>query len=111
VTGCFLACKHILPIMERQRSGVVLTTGSIAGIRWTGVNYVSYYTTKAAIMSLTRAVAMQYAAKGLRAVCLLPGLMDTPLIYGSRLEDAYARGDVQKMVAVRNAQCPTGKMG
>jgi NAD(P)-dependent dehydrogenase (short-subunit alcohol dehydrogenase family) len=111
VTGCFLACKHILPVMERQGRGVVLTTGSIAGIRWSGVNYISYYVTKAAIIPLTRAVAMQYARKGIRAACILPGLMNTPMIYGAKLENAYADGDVQRMIAVRDAQCPTGKMG
>jgi NAD(P)-dependent dehydrogenase (short-subunit alcohol dehydrogenase family) len=33
------------------------------------------------------------------------------MIYGSGLPDSYADGDVEKMVAVRDAQCPTGKMG
>lgn len=111
VTGCFLACKHFLPIMEKQRAGVLLTTGSIVGQRWSGVNYISYYATKAALIQFTRAVAMQYADKGLRAASILPGLMDTPMIYGARLEEAYAEGDRRRMVEVRNAQCPSGKMG
>lgn len=111
LTGCYLACKHVLPIMERQGRGVLLTTGSIAALRWTGVDYVSYYATKAALVQLTRAVAMRYASKGLRAVSLLPGLMNTPLIYGSKLDSAYGGGDAGKMVAARDAQCPTGKMG
>jgi NAD(P)-dependent dehydrogenase (short-subunit alcohol dehydrogenase family) len=111
VTGCFLACKHVLPVMEKQRRGVILTTGSICGLRWSGVDYISYYTTKAALIHFTRAVAMQYASKGLRAASIIPGLMNTPMIYGAKLETAYAEGDVQKMVAVRDAQCPTGRMG
>jgi NAD(P)-dependent dehydrogenase (short-subunit alcohol dehydrogenase family) len=111
VTGCFLACKHVLPVMEKQGSGVILTTGSIAASRWTGVDYISYYATKAALVQFTRAVAMRYASKGLRAVSLLPGLMNTPMIYGSGLRDSYAEGDVEKMLAKRDAQCPTGKMG
>lgn len=111
LTGCFLACKAVLPVMERQGKGVILTTGSIAAMRWTGVDYISYYATKAAMIQFTRAIAMRYASKGLRAVSLVPGLLDTPMIFGSRLQDAYADGDVEKMVAVRDAQCPTGKMG
>jgi len=111
VTGCFLACKYVLPVMEKQGSGVILTTGSIAASRWTGVDYISYYATKAALIQFTRAVAMRYASKGLRAVSLLPGLMNTPMIYGSGLRDSYAGGDMEKMVAMRDAQCPTGKMG
>jgi NAD(P)-dependent dehydrogenase (short-subunit alcohol dehydrogenase family) len=111
VTGCFLACKAVLPVMEKQGSGVILTTGSIAGVRWTGVDYISYYASKAALIQFTRAVAMRYASKGVRAVSLLPGLMNTPMIFGSRLQDSYADGDAERMVAVRDAQCPTGKMG
>jgi NAD(P)-dependent dehydrogenase (short-subunit alcohol dehydrogenase family) len=111
LTGCFLACKAVLPVMERQGSGVILTTGSVAGMRWTGVDYISYYASKAALIQFTRAVAMRYASKGVRAVSLLPGLMNTPMIFGSRLQDFYADGDIEQMVAVRDAQCPTGKMG
>jgi NAD(P)-dependent dehydrogenase (short-subunit alcohol dehydrogenase family) len=110
LTGCFLLCKHVLPIMERQGRGVVLTTGSIAGIRWTGVPYIAYSTTKAALVQFTRSVAMQYARAGIRAACILPGLMDTPMIYRG-LPDAYASGDARHMVEMRNAQCPTGRMG
>jgi NAD(P)-dependent dehydrogenase (short-subunit alcohol dehydrogenase family) len=111
VTGCFLACKYVLPVMEKQRSGVILTTGSIAASRWTGVDYISYYATKAALIQFTRAVAMRYASNGIRAVSLVPGLMNTPMIYGSGLPDSYADGNVQKMLATRDAQCPSGKMG
>jgi NAD(P)-dependent dehydrogenase (short-subunit alcohol dehydrogenase family) len=110
VTGCFLLCKYVLPIMEHQRTGVVLTIGSVAGIRWTGVPYIAYSTTKAALIQFTRSVAMQYAAGGIRAICILPGLLDTPMIYKG-LPDAYASGDAQQMVALRKAQCPTGRMG
>ena len=111
LTGCFLACKYILPVMERQGSGVILTTGSIAATHWTGIDYISYYASKAALIQFTRAVAMRYSSKGLRAVSLVPGLMNTPMIFASKLQEAYTQGDVERMMAVRDAQCPTGKMG
>lgn len=112
LTGCFLACKLVLPVMERQGSGVILTTGSIAAMRWTGVDYISYYASKAALIQFTRAVAMRYASKGVRAVSLVPGLMNTPMVFGlSRLQNAYGEGDVKKAAAARDAQCPTGRMG
>jgi NAD(P)-dependent dehydrogenase (short-subunit alcohol dehydrogenase family) len=110
LTSSFLTCKHVLPLMAAQRRGVVLVTGSIAGIRYTGVPYVAYSTTKAAVMQLCQSVAMQYADQGVRANTILPGLMDTPFIYQG-LSEGYSKGDTEKMVAMRNAQCPTGKMG
>jgi len=53
---------------------------------------------------------MEYAKKGVRANAILPGLMNTPMIV-KPLAGIYGQGDVDKMVAARSAQCPTGKMG
>lgn len=110
LTSPFLTCKHVLPVMERQGRGVILVTGSIAGIRYTGVPYVSYSATKAAVAQLCQSVALQYASRGIRANCILPGLMDTPMIYQG-LNEGYSASSQQEMVDKRNAQCPTGSMG
>lgn len=106
----FLTCKYILPHMERQGGGVIINIASIAAIRYTDIPYITYYTSKAGILGLTQGIALQYAAKNIRANCILPGLMDTPLIR-EPLKDFYAAGDIEKMVEIRNKQCPTGKMG
>jgi len=110
LSSCFYACKHVLPIMLRQGKGVIQATGSIAGIRYTGFPYVAYNVTKAGLMQLMQSVALQYASKGIRANCILPGLMDTPLIYQG-LPQAYSGEGAQKMVEIRERHCPTGRMG
>lgn len=104
----FLTCKHVLPCMERQGGGAIVNVSSVASIRWTGVPLVSYATSKAAVNQLTRAIALQYAAQGIRCNAVLPGLMDTPMIHDALRRDD---GDVDELLAARNAQCPTGKMG
>ena len=106
----FLTCKYTLPHMERQGGGVIINISSVAAIRYTGITYITYYTSKAGILGLTQGIALQYAAKNIRANCILPGLMDTPLIR-EPLKDFYAAGDIEKMIEIRNKQCPTGKMG
>ena len=115
LTSMFLTCKHVLPVMEAQfeesgRGGALVNIASIAGIRWAGVPYISYAASKAGVIQFTRAVALQYAAKGIRANSILPGLMNTPMIR-EPLKEVYAGGDVDRMVELRDAQCPTGKMG
>ena len=60
--------------------------------------------------SFTRAIAVEYAARGIRANTILPGLMNTPMIV-EPLKDVYADGDVEKMIQMRNEQCPMKKMG
>jgi len=110
VKSMFLTCKAVLPHMERQGRGAIVNISSVAAIRWLGVPYISYATTKAAILGFTQSIALEYARKGVRANCILPGLMNTPMIV-KPLAGVYAHGDVDAMVATRAAQCPTGAMG
>ncbi len=106
----FLTCKYTLPYMEKQGGGVIINISSVAAIRYTGIPYVTYYASKAGVLGLTRAIALQYANKNIRANCILPGLMNTPLVHES-LKNVYGGGEIEKMVEARNRQCPMGKMG
>ena len=108
--SAFLVCRSVLPVMEANGGGAIVITSSIAGIRHTGVDYITYSTTKGALIPFSRSIAMQYARKGIRSNCVLPGLMNTPMIYAG-LTDVYADGDAEEMVRLRDEQCPTGKMG
>jgi len=106
----FLTCKYVIPNMEKNGGGAIVNISSIAGIRYLGVPYISYSATKAAILQLTQSIALQYAEKNIRANAILPGLMNTPMIV-EPLKDAYANGDVEKMIKIRDEQCPMKKMG
>jgi NAD(P)-dependent dehydrogenase (short-subunit alcohol dehydrogenase family) len=106
----FLTAKYVIPHMEKQGGGVITNVSSIAAIRYTGVPYITYYTTKAGILGLTMCIALQYAHKNIRANTILPGLMRTPF-YVEPLKEAYAAGDIPKMMEIRDKQCPTGSMG
>lgn len=106
----FLTCKYVLPYMEKQGGGAIVNISSIAAIRYTGIPYVTYYATKAGILQMTQGIALQYAEKNIRANAILPGLMNTPMIR-EPLKEAYADGDVEKMIEIRNNQCPMKRMG
>ncbi len=110
--SCFLAMKHVIPIMERQGGGSIINISSIASIRYTGVPYVTYSATKAAMNHLTRTTAVQYAPKNIRVNTILPGLMKTPMVEKSAgLAGVYGGGDVEAMWRARDAQVPMGHMG
>jgi NAD(P)-dependent dehydrogenase (short-subunit alcohol dehydrogenase family) len=108
VKSMFLTCKCVLPIMESQGHGAIVNISSLASIRWTGYNYSAYYASKGAVNQFTKGLAIAYAAKGIRANCILPGLMDTPHIY-QHISGFY--GAREEMVAARHAASPTGRMG
>jgi len=104
----YRTAKAVVPHMLRQGGGAIVNISSLAAIRWTGYPYFAYYATKAAVNQATVALAMQYARQGIRANCIMPGLIDTPLIY-RQISGQYA--SVEEMVAARNAAVPVGRMG
>ena len=108
--GAFLACKHVLPVLERQGKGVVTLISSIASLGIGNYPYIAYQTSKAALNQFTRGVAVTYAAKGIRANAILPGLMDTPVIYQHE-QIVRDHGGVEAMRRKRDALSPTGRMG
>lgn len=110
VRGAFLSCKFVLPVMVEQGKGAVVNVSSVASIRYTGYPSAVYNASKGALNQLTQNVAVQYAPRGIRANCILPGLMDTPMIR-EPLKDVYGPGGVEEMIRRRNEQVPLGKMG
>ncbi len=110
VTSMFLTCKYVIPHMLEGGGGSIVNIGSIAGIRYSGVPYISYYTTKAATLGLSRGVALQYAKDNIRSNVIMPGLMKTPFVV-EPLKDIYGGGNVDAMMDKRDSQCPMGHMG
>jgi NAD(P)-dependent dehydrogenase (short-subunit alcohol dehydrogenase family) len=106
----FLACKYTLPIMVQRGKGAIVNISSIASIRYTGYPSVAYSASKGALNQLTQNIALQYASKGIRANCVLPGLMNTPMIR-QNLKNAYGTGGVKEMIRHRDQLVPLGKMG
>jgi NAD(P)-dependent dehydrogenase (short-subunit alcohol dehydrogenase family) len=110
--SAYLAMKHVIPVMVGQGSGSIINISSIASIRHTGVSYVTYATTKAAMNQMTRTTAVEFAPQHVRVNAILPGLMKTPMVeHSAGLAASYAKGDVEAMWRARDAQVPMGHMG
>jgi NAD(P)-dependent dehydrogenase (short-subunit alcohol dehydrogenase family) len=100
--GTIMACKHALPVMRRQQSGVILNISSIAA--WVEYPLVAYKATKAAMIAFTQQLAVQNAPHGIRANVILPGLLDTPMAVDTRARaSGRSRADI---AAERDAQVP-----
>lgn len=107
----YLACHHVLPIMEKQpNGGAVVCVSSIAGLRYIGKPQVAYNTTKAAIMQFVKATAVIYARRGVRLNTVVPGLMETP--YTKSLAERFpSEGGYEGFKRMRDEQVPMGRMG
>ncbi|MFN2375866.1 MAG: SDR family oxidoreductase, partial [Candidatus Binatia bacterium] len=80
--GVFLGMKHAAPILAAQGSGTIVSTASVAGLRAGYAPHV-YSVAKAAVIQLTRSVAMELGEKGVRVNCICPGGIATPLLAGA----------------------------
>jgi 3-oxoacyl-[acyl-carrier protein] reductase len=78
LTGAFLTVRHALPYLLEAGSGSIVTVGSVASVVAGG--YSSCYdASKSGLLGFTRAVGVEYAERGIRANCVLPGHVATNL--------------------------------
>lgn len=109
--GVFLGMKHAAPVMKLQGSGSIINNASVAGLRAGYANHM-YSAAKAAVIHLTRSVAMELGESGVRVNCICPGFIATPLIGRARglsVEDADGMVEVVK-AAFADSQ-PIGRSG
>jgi NAD(P)-dependent dehydrogenase (short-subunit alcohol dehydrogenase family) len=75
----FLGCKFAIPAMLKTGGGVIINTSSVGGME--GAHWYSHYNcVKAAIINLTKNVALDYARQGIRSVCICPGTIETEVV-------------------------------
>jgi len=106
VKGVFWGCKYALPHMISRRSGSIVNTASVAGL--VGIpNRAAYCASKGAIISLTKAMAVDHVGQGIRVNCVCPGTVDSPWV-GRLLSGA---NDPVAARATLEARQPMGRLG
>jgi 3-oxoacyl-[acyl-carrier protein] reductase len=80
LTGVWLCCRAVVPVMQRQRAGSILNVSSVAGQRGGGLlGTAAYSTSKGAVIALTKALAREFARSGIRVNAVAPSLTMTDL--------------------------------
>jgi 2-keto-3-deoxy-L-fuconate dehydrogenase len=101
--GTFLCCKHAIPAMVTRGGGAIVNMGSVAGL--VGLrNRAAYCASKGAVIALTRALAIDHVADGVRVNAVCPGTVDSPWV--RRLVD-----DVGESLDALRARQPMGRLG
>ena len=101
VTGMMLTCKHAIPAMAKGGSGAIVNISSISALRPRGLT--PYSASKGAVIALTRAMAIDHAAQGIRVNCIAPGPVYTPMV--------YADGMTEELRDRRRRASPLGREG
>ncbi|NKY54830.1 SDR family NAD(P)-dependent oxidoreductase [Nocardia flavorosea] len=84
LTGTFLTIRAAVPHLLEAGAASVVTIGSVASLVSANTNTCSYDASKSGVLGLTRSIAVGYADRGIRANCLCPGVVDTPLARRAR---------------------------
>ncbi len=103
VKSMFFATKHALPHLRRAGRSYIVNVGSISS--FVGQAHTPVYTTtKHAIVGLTKSIALDYAADGIRCNCVCPGITDTPMLR----EHLNVQPDPEAALAARLRRVPMG---
>lgn len=106
VKGVFWGCKYAIPYMVAQGKGTIVNTASVAGL--VGIpNRVAYCASKGAVVTLTKAIAVDHVSQNIRVNCVCPGTVDGPWT-----ERNLARAaDPVAERAMLEARQPMGRLG
>ena len=93
VRAPFVVCQEVLPQMLERGAGVIVNVASVGGV--IGIpSRAAYGASKAALISLTRSLTVDYASRGIRANCVAPGTIETPWV--DRIIAGADRPDIQR---------------
>lgn len=107
VKGVFLTCQAALPHLRARGGGAIVTVSSVQALA-SQRRVAAYAASKAAINALTRAIALDYAADGIRANVVCPGSVDTPMLRWAA--GLFAGGSPASLVAEWGRSHPLGRV-
>jgi len=102
----FLMSKYAIPHIIKRGGGAIVNTGSVQSAAAQS-NSVHYVTSKHGVLGITRCLALDYAQQNIRANCVMPGAIDTPLMRWA----ASLGGDLEGTMAACDRIHLRGKMG
>ena len=110
VKGTMALCRGVIPYMEKSGGGSIVNVASTAGIAASiGMPY-PYVATKHALVGATKVLALEAAAKGIRANVVAPGAINTDMLQAAYAAIAEAEGvSVDEAAARENASIPLGR--
>ena len=107
--GVFLAAKHAIPAMRRRGGGAIVNIASVHGFATIGPR-ISYVTSKTALLGMTRGMALNHAADGIRVNAVCPGPVATPMLRDSWAKMFPGRSP-DEVLAAQGKKLPVGRLG
>lgn len=107
VTSMFHAIRAVVPGMVARGGGSIINMASVVGAPKAAPERCAYGTSKAAVVGLTKSVAVDYVAQGIRCNAICPGTVESPSLH----ERLRATGDFESALAAFRVRQPMGRLG
>ena len=107
IKSMYRTIKAVIPLMQKKGGGSIINIGSVVSSVIGAPNRCIYGLSKAAVIGLTKSVAVDFVKEGIRCNCICPGTVDTPSLH-ERLE---ATGDYEKSINDFVNRQPMGRLG
>lgn len=104
--SCYLVSKNVVPSMIERGGGAIVVVGSVQSMTAIA-NSAAYVTAKHGLLGLVRAMALDYASKGIRVNCVCPGSIDTPMLRWAASLDPNPK----KVIETCDRMHPIGRIG
>ena len=107
IRSMYRTIKAVIPLMQKKGSGSIINIGSVVSSIIGAPNRCIYGLSKAAVIGLTKSVAVDFVKEGIRCNCICPGTIDTPSLH-KRLEET---GNYEKSMNDFVNRQPMGRLG
>jgi NAD(P)-dependent dehydrogenase (short-subunit alcohol dehydrogenase family) len=104
--SCYLVAKHVIPSMLKRGGGAIVAVGSVQSISAVSSS-AAYVAAKHGLLGLVRSIALDFAPRNIRANCVLPGAIDTPMLRWA----AGLSPDPEAVIATCNRLHALGRIG
>lgn len=108
LTGVYLMSRAVLPELRRHGGGTIVNVAALQGLL-AEPNWAAYTASKGGVIALSRSMALDYAAEGIRVNCVCPGMIDTPLLRATALHER--RIHPEELLRTWAARQPIGRLG
>lgn len=103
--GAWNAARAVIPFLQKEKSGAIVNISSVQGLA-SQPNVLAYTVSKHGLLGLTRSIAMDFATENIRANCVCPGTVDTPMLKWAASLDP----NPQSVYDACNAMHPLGRI-
>lgn len=113
LSGIFMVCREVLPVMETAGGGAIVNISSVSGIKVSTSPHIAYAASKAGLMQMAKEIAVEYGPKGIRVNNILPGGIESAVArkHWAEMRGVLSPKEVNSMLERQKEAIPMRRLG